>query len=991
MKFIILILFFSIFLVSSGEASEKIPFYDLIISIDVQRSLLKGKAVIQFFENSDKNIFLADLVVLSVKHNGQEYAPEITNNVIKVKGEGIIEIIYEGRFNVDNLDNLTKNSESIKQNMIVQKGVVLRNCWYPYFEGLANYSLKAVLPKGFTALSEADEIIVINKEQASEYLFNFTHPLPALTLIAGIYSEVKENFQGIDIYGYFPPEERDFIKTYIKKAIEYLKLYTDLFYPYPYKRFSIVKSFLPVSYSVPTLAVLGEDVLILPVDNLISRYVIRQWFGNSVYIDYTKGNWAEGLTAYFSEHLISEKKNEGWRYRKKLLVDYKNLVDIAKEFPLKDFKNGNDLTQKAIGQGKSAMLFHMLKNLIGDDALNTGLKEFIKNNQYKIASWDDLKETFEKGSNKDLSWFFDQWLKRKGIPVFEVKEPREIVLKGVPTASFEIIQKSDPYIIDIGVKIKTDRSDIHQILHLEKEREYLEIPIQGSLREIIFDMDYNVMREITEKENYPVISSLFRDGKKYIVVPDNGANKYEELIHIFEKQGFVLINENEISNEDIKASSLIILDLDNQVLKRLFGSIKEMDAGLFLFMKKNPLNLTNAIAIVHADSKEEVDFAAGKISYYTDYSFVRFEKGMNVEKKLDDSERGIVTNLYEPVTVIQPKNAQILDKAIEDMLDKPIIYVGERHTNYEDHRVQLKIIMSMYEKGHKFAIGMEMFQKPFQKTINEYLSGIINEKQFLKGTQYFSRWQFDYKLYREIIEFAKAKNIPIVALNQWTEIVRKVASEGLDSLTDIEKMEIPNEMDMSDEDYKIMLKGIFEQHRNHEIKDFDTFYQSQIIWDETMASSINDFMNKNPEYKMIVLAGVGHIMYDYGIPKRVYRLNGKDYITIIPGIGSLDEDISNFVFLTSQQQAPLTLKLGVSLKKIDGWLKIEKVIPGSIAKSAGLKKGDIIVALDDWKIEDIDDIPIFMIDKKRGDNVKIKILRRGLLTGYKEYEFEVTL
>ncbi len=158
-----------------------------------------------------------------------------------------------------------------------------------------------------------------------------------------------------------------------------------------------------------------------------------------------------------------------------------------------------------------------------------------------------------------------------------------------------------------------------------------------------------------------------------------------------------------------------------------------------------------------------------------------------------------------------------------------------------------------------------------------------------------------------------------------------------------------------------------------------------------MASSINDFMNKNPEYKMIVLAGVGHIMYDYGIPKRVYRLNGKDYITIIPGIGSLDEDISNFVFLTSQQQAPLTLKLGVSLKKIDGWLKIEKVIPGSIAKSAGLKKGDIIVALDDWKIEDIDDIPIFMIDKKRGDNVKIKILRRGLLTGYKEYEFEVTL
>jgi uncharacterized iron-regulated protein len=85
--------------------------------------------------------------------------------------------------------------------------------------------------------------------------------------------------------------------------------------------------------------------------------------------------------------------------------------------------------------------------------------------------------------------------------------------------------------------------------------------------------------------------------------------------------------------------------------------------------------------------------------------------------------------------VIQPNKVQTLDEIIHNIIDKPIIYVGERHTNYEDHKVQLQIIMSLYEKGHKFAIGMEMFQRPFQKAINDYISGVINEKEFLKATQ----------------------------------------------------------------------------------------------------------------------------------------------------------------------------------------------------------------------------------------------------------------
>jgi hypothetical protein len=286
---------------------------------------------------------------------------------------------------------------------------------------------------------------------------------------------------------------------------------------------------------------------------------------------------------------------------------------------------------------------------------------------------------------------------------------------------------------------------------------------------------------------------------------------------------------------------------------------------------------------------------------------------------------------------------------------------------------------------------MEMFQKPFQKDLDDYLSGALSEREFLKKTQYFKRWQFDYNLYREIIEYAKAKNIPVIALNLWTEIIKKVSTSGLDSLTDIERAELPASMDMSDEEYRKRLEDVFKQHRNHENKNFDNFFQSQILWDETMAQAIDEFLSKHPDYQMVVLAGAGHLMYGSGIPQRAYRLNKKDYVIILPGREFLDGNVADYLVTSEPLAPPTTLKLGVILNEHDGYVQIEKVVPGSIAKSTGLKKGDILVSLDDWKIEGIDDVKIFMLDKKRGEQFTIQVLRKKFLVGYREVVLKGTI
>ncbi len=991
-KYIILFLILLSFL-STAEAAGPYPLYNLSVSFDVEKNLLKGTAVITLTEDRGMTIALGDLKILSAKVNNQPVAPDSKNPVLELKGKGSVEINYEATFGDGYEAGGLENTGVVTKNFVGGKGISLTRMWHPSIAEMALYNLKALMPQGFTAVSEADDVTVSETSTGREFSFSFPNPLNEITLAAGKYTEFKDSFNGIGIYAYFFSEDAGLGKTYLEYAKKYLQLYEGLITPYPYKRFSVVENFLPTGYSMPAFTLLGQDVVRLPfiAETALGHEILHQWFGNSVYVDFKKGNWSEGLTAYLSDHLYEDRKGNGRQYRKNILTDYANYVHAEKEFPLKDFISRTDFASKAVGYGKGAMVFHMLKKLVGDEVFFNALKGIAKERRFQETSWDDLRSMFEKESDRNLEWFFTQWVNRKGMPLIEIDDPEVIVLKGIPTVSFRVIQKDEPYALDLSLSIITDKGALIKNIHIDKGKETIEIPSDGNPLEMVIDADYDVMRRMSQEESPPVISGLLGDNKRLIVIPEEKKDTYASLIDVFKGEGFAVKDESEITDEDIKSSSLLVLGPDSPVLKRLFGMSGKPGHGFSLEVRKNPLNISRVIVIADAASKDEADAAGRKIFHYGKYSSLKFEKGRNAGKSIKETDQGMRFILNDSVKGIQPKKAVHLEEIIARIYEKPVIYIGERHENYEDHKIQLKVIMGLHEKGRKFAVGMEMFQRPFQKAINDYLDGAINEKQFLKSTEYFKRWQFDYNLYREIIEFAKAKNIPVVALNQWSEITKKVAEEGFDGLDFLEKREIPEGIDMADEEYRSLLSSVFKSHRQRQNWNFDYFYESQLLWDETMAYTADEFLKKNPDCQMVVLAGVGHIMHGYGIPKRVFRLNGKDFVTLIPSTSTIEEDIADYVLFPEPLQAPAALMLGVVLKEAEGGLRIEEIIPGSRIKDSGVKKDDVLFSLDDWKVESIDDVKIFMFDRKEGDTIKIKVYRKKFLSGYQIMEFTATL
>ncbi len=983
---ILLALLLSAFFTSTVASGENLPQYNLSVSIDVSKNLLEGNSTINFV-NNETNISTGNLEIKSVKLNGFPIKPEIKDGIFNVKGNGTLEISFEGRFARIGEQN-PENAGVVPNDIISDSGISLTGIWYPQIEGKAYYHLKAQLPKDFLAVSEADEITASDTPQGVEYSFNFQHPLDRINLAAGKYATMKETFHGIDIYVYFFPGDVTDIagyfddiqraKTYIEYTKKYLAMYESIA-PYPYKRFSVVEDVLPTGYSMPTFTLLGSDVMRLPfiVNTSLGHEILHQWFGNYVYDDIEKGNWIEGLTTYRADEFFEKQKGTDDQYRKKTLIGYQSYVQPDKETKLSDFYGRTGFASQAIGYGKGAMLFHMLNNEIGDDAFLKGEQELVKERAFQDATWDDVRTAFENASGRSLKLFFNQWLYRKGEISFSVEEPTVTVLKGVPTTSFKIIQEGMPYRFNLSLVINTDKGNVTRILEVKKQEESFEIPSNGTPSELVFDSGYDLMRTLSEKEYPPVTSRLLGDEKKLIVIPEKDKEKYEDLISIFEGEGFIPIGEKEIRDENISTSSLLVLGNDSAVLKRLFGGWNNTGAGFSFKVVENPLNTSKVVAVADGSSKEEVDFAFLKIFHYGQYSSLRFENGVNIENRTAKSDNGIRVSLSEPVLGMQPQKTIKFDDIVSNISDKTIIYVGETHTSYEDHKVELAVITDLYEKGDKFAIGMEMFQKPFQKAIDDYMRGNITEREFLKNTQYFKRWGYDYNLYREIINLAKAKNISIVALNIRSEIIDNVSTGGLDILTEEQKKEIPKDMDMSDETYRQRLKDIFDQHGSQGFGNFNDFYQSQILWDETMAHSVDGFLNQNPDYHMVVLAGAGHIMYGSGIPKRAYRLDGMDYATLIMNPDAIDPDIASFVLFPKSLSPPFTPLLGIFPNETGGRVKIEIVESGSVAEKAGLKEGDILLSIDGWKIDAIDDIKISIFDKKQGDSVKVRVLRNG--------------
>jgi aminopeptidase N len=910
--------------------------------------------------------------------NGKSVTPKVMDNrlALPLHREVIkIQMEYEGIFSNKEGENL--------ENIIGDEGVFLLSDWYPAGETeLARFSLQAIIPKNFQAVSEADDITAEDMGDRRLISFDFPHPVTHIHFIMASYLVEKDHQGGVQVETYLLPEDQNLARRYLDASKKYLEMYENMLGPYPFSRFAVVENILPTGYGMPTFTLLGRQVLKLPFipETSLGHEILHSWFGNSVYVDYLKGNWSEGLTTYLADQYYEQMKGMGWEYRKGLIEDYESYVHGENEIAIQDFVSGDNRATRAVGYGKTAMVFHMLNNRVGDKAFREALRQLVVKQRFRLTSWQDFEGIFSKTAKEDLGDFFGFWLKNKGAMGINLDKIRLNQSRDGYTLEFNIRVENSSMPALIPLVIRFEDKEEKKILSLSKNSEDFALPIKDRAREIVVDPDYDLFRTLYPAERRAVLSRLLGDPTRTVVLPATNQEMYEPLIQELENRGFKKLAAKEVDHKILAHRSLLFLG-DHPKYGFIFPRTAEKASGFSLVISKNKFNPNLVVGLAVGENSEEVKEVVNKLFHYGKYSKLIFSGGRNVVKETETSERGIQYDVGAPVRGIATTSILSLPEIVSRVADKTIVYVGERHDQYGDHLLQLEMIRDLYQRYPKLAIGMEMFQRRYQGAVDEYVSGKTDTQTFLKKSHYLNTWRFNYHLYEDILQYAREQKIPVVALNQENELVSKVANQGLDQLTPEEKAQIPAEMALDDKAYKERLRGVFEMHQSEfpgdtALRNFEYFYQAQILWDETMAETIAGFLKDRPAFHLVVLAGSGHLAYGSGIPKRAYRRIAKDYTIVLPDPGELpDPGMADFIVFPNKLDAPEEAKLGVILDTSNEQFVVADLVEGGGAQKAGLEKGDILLAVGDTKVKDLDDLKANLATKYVGDTVKVRVRR----------------
>ncbi len=122
---------------------------------------------------------------------------------------------------------------------------------------------------------------------------------------------------------------------------------------------------------------------------------------------------------------------------------------------------------------------------------------------------------------------------------------------------------------------------------------------------------------------------------------------------------------------------------------------------------------------------------------------------------------------------------------IKDASEADIVFFGELHDNPICHWLEYEVTADLYAaKGKDLILGAEMFESDNQLIVNEYLAGLIKDKNFEAEARLWPNYKTDYK---RLINFARDSSLAFIATNIPRRYAAMVNKSGFEVLNTLDK------------------------------------------------------------------------------------------------------------------------------------------------------------------------------------------------------------
>ena len=238
--------------------------------------------------------------------------------------------------------------------------------------------------------------------------------------VADFAVQYVDDFEGksIQTWVYSKNREAGFydFKEPTKKVLAF---YTKYVGPYAYEKLANIQT-PSVNGGMETSSAIfyGENLVNGKGDertkNIVVHEIAHQWFGNAV----TEATWddawlSEGFATFFTL-LYYENQYGQAEYNNRIIKAKKAVLDMTIKMPDFSIIAPRTAEKEAVTTGltyqKGAWFLHMLRDKIGEQNFQKGIKSYYKKFYNANATTDEFRMEMEKAAGLDLKIFFKQWL-----------------------------------------------------------------------------------------------------------------------------------------------------------------------------------------------------------------------------------------------------------------------------------------------------------------------------------------------------------------------------------------------------------------------------------------------------------------------------------------------------------------------------------------------------------------------------------------------------
>lgn len=382
--------------------------------------------------------------------------------------------------------------------------------WFPstgYLTDRFTAEMHIKVPQGMRVFSSGStgtphHVTLANGKPGDEYDFNWKKPGFPGTVIAGRYIDPVSVGAG-NVKVYLGVSHQQAANQLAQTATKEYDFFTDSFGQPETSRLNVVEipdDTLPAVWAPELAAIMGSRVGDKSSIRLLANTIAHQWWGCEVSPRTLSDAWITNGMSRYGELMYVE-DDSGRSALKAALEDVSAGALAYDTIPLSSAVRQSPFSPQfqSMTLEKGAMVFHMLRGIVGDKVFLDILKGALSQYSGQSIRTSDFEKVAEEQSQQQLLPFFSQWIDGTGAPHFTDKYAvyRLGNNKGFRTIG-EIDQDLDLFRMPVELRVETDGKTVIQKIDVVGTNSQYIVDTFGRPRRISIDPQDWVLKSTSD-------------------------------------------------------------------------------------------------------------------------------------------------------------------------------------------------------------------------------------------------------------------------------------------------------------------------------------------------------------------------------------------------------------------------------------------------------------------------------------------------------------